>query len=73
MMHSYLVLGCLKEKFGLVLILVVMDDALVPTSSGSFGMQTLVLILVVMDDALVQIYAGKWNVKETRLNPCCNG
>ena len=38
----------------LVLILVVMDDALVPKEDGTYAIgETNVLILVVMDDALV--------------------
>jgi len=38
----------------LVLILVLMDDALVPINVGSKVLYRIVLILVLMDDALVQ-------------------
>ena len=57
-----------------VLILVVMDDALVPQPSLPHAKkQGRVLILVVMDDALVPIkqFFEKFNLNS--LNPCCNG
>ena len=56
-----------------VLILVVMDDALVPNKKDVTSNQSIVLILVVMDDALVPHPIKLNDGRIFSLNPCCNG
>ena len=55
-----------KRQITLVLILVVVEDVLVPKDNWiDCVIVQIVLILVVVEDVLV-LYAGKWSVKETR-------
>ena len=58
----------------IVLILVVMEDGLVPNErDGSYLMVSTVLILIVVEDGLVQKVPVFINVMCQRLNPYCSG
>ena len=57
-----------------VLILVLMDDALVPIKETRAFTQEEVLILVLMDDALVHLSKAQLvTLCKEGLNPCFNG
>ena len=56
-----------------VLILVVVDNGLVPLLLITFLLQLLVLILVVVDNGLVRINVVPSKEKTHGLNPCCSG
>ena len=73
MMHSYKVVDDLNGDNFRVLILVVMDDALVPQRHNGNIQTRWVLILVVMDDALVPAKISASRNEKGSLNPCCNG
>ena len=56
-----------------VLILVVVEDGLVPTDPVPAQIEDLVLILVVVEDGLVHDDARAKAALNTCLNPCCSG
>ena len=57
----------------IVLILVVMEDGLVPNErDGSYLMVSTVLILIVVEDGLVQSRLREM-LRLSRLNPYCSG
>ena len=59
---------------GLVLILVVMEDALALLHPSVRNIVPLVLILIVMEDALAPFFCIESNsFRKKSLNPCCNG
>ncbi len=58
---------------GMVLILVVMEDALWLICGGVWYLHVRVLILVVMEDALWLRISNLPNEDVLGLNPCCNG
>ncbi len=73
-MVSYTHNGVITNAYGMVLILVVVEDGLVLKSVRVSNVNGTVLILVVMEDGLVQLKQrnhGKDYFKS--LNPCCNG
>ena len=74
MMHSYRKYLCVFEhKVARVLILVLMDDALVPSFEWLAEENAWVLILVLMDDALVLTQFSSLKDIKVCLNPCFNG
>ena len=73
MMHLYVFQIFLAKYINMVLILVVMDDALVPGKLLKQLKKISVLILVVMDDALVLSFIQLCLHVLQCLNPCCNG
>ena len=57
-----------------VLILVVVDNGLVPTMANvTINGLDGVLILVVVDNGLVHQILNFYKVESIRLNPCCSG
>ena len=56
-----------------VLILVVVDNGLVPQHIEGFDPASVVLILVVVDNGLVRVAAESESKCVKRLNPCCSG
>ena len=56
-----------------VLILVVVEDGLVPGLKFIFTDDTSVLILVVVEDGLVRTLSWTLQRLTERLNPCCSG
>ena len=73
-MVSYIVIAAGIAVVMAVLILVVMEDGLVPKVSVGKNGTVNVLILVVMEDGLVP-HGGTAQAsnEEQSLNPCCNG
>ena len=57
----------------MVLILVVVDDGLVPNDELHTYARSTVLILVVVDDGLVPVVAKAEELGIRGLNPCCSG
>ena len=57
----------------MVLILVVVDNGLVPCKGRMMGIRTEVLILVVVDNGLVLPWMKDDLLHPDGLNPCCSG
>ena len=58
---------------GVVLILVLMEDALRVADTGRYSLSQTVLILVLMEDALRESRLMRYNHMRVSLNPCSNG
>ena len=72
-MVSYDYIISLSSLLRLVLILIVMDNGLLPCRGTEIALRYSVLILIVMDNGLLPIVTLDPNKGLKRLNPYCNG